>query len=85
MECNDERACSRQCRRLDSFTRHLTDDLVADLKQQGPFPDGWDICKTNDHEYRVRLNYRFRVRYTIQENRLTINVFYIGHRKDAYQ
>ena len=39
-----------------------------------------------DDEYWSRLNYRYRMRYRVtDEQALEIDVFYIGHRRDAYR
>ena len=47
---------------------------------------GWDMRKTGNNEYRVRLTYRYRMRYRVtNEQMLEIEVFYLGHRKDAYR
>jgi len=56
-----------------------------DLEKEGPQPRYWDVKKTGENEYRLRLNYRYRMRYAVKENELFIEVFYVGHRKDAYQ
>lgn len=59
---------------------------MHDLESEGPKPRGWDVRKTADDEYRVRLTYRYRMRYqVVRQQRLEINVFYVGHRKDAYR
>jgi mRNA-degrading endonuclease RelE of RelBE toxin-antitoxin system len=62
------------------------DLAVADLEEQGINPQGWDTLKTDDEEYRLRLNYRYRMRYRVcDEQTLEIEVFYVGHRKEAYR
>jgi hypothetical protein len=44
------------------------------------------VRKTANDEYRLRLTYRYRMRYqVVSQLRLEINVFYVGHRKDAYR
>ncbi len=52
----------------------------------GPMPTGWDIKRMDRDEYRMRLTYRYRMRYRVmRESELEIEVFYIGHRRDAYR
>ena len=64
----------------------MADLAVADLEEQGINPQGWDTIKIDDNEYRLRLNYRYRMRYrVIGENKLEIEVFYVGHRREAYR
>ena len=53
---------------------------------EGPKPKGWDVRKTGEDEYRLRLTYRYRLRLQVTSTQvLAIEVFYIGHRKDAYR
>ena len=64
----------------------LADLAVADLEEQGINPQGWSTLKTDEDEYRLRLNYRYRMRYrTTDEQTLEIEVFYVGHRREAYR
>jgi len=56
------------------------------LAEQGINPQGWNTLKTNDDEYRLRLNYRYRMRYRVtQEKTVEIEIFYVGHRREAYR
>jgi len=55
------------------------------LKSEGPVPKHWDVLQTDSGEYRLRLNYRYRMRYRADKRVVVIEVFYIGHRKDAYR
>lgn len=56
------------------------------VKPCGIASGGWDTLKTDGREYRLRLNYRYRMRYRVTgEQTLEIEIFYIGHRKDAYR
>ena len=56
-----------------------------DLANEGPVPVGWDVCKINDNEYRLKLNYRYRIRYMVDITIKIIGITYLGHRKDAYR
>jgi mRNA-degrading endonuclease RelE of RelBE toxin-antitoxin system len=75
----------RQLKKLPRFIQDIADEAVASLEKDGPQPLYWDVKKINANEYRLRLNYRYRMKYPVKENGLFIEVFYIGHRKDAYQ
>jgi mRNA-degrading endonuclease RelE of RelBE toxin-antitoxin system len=76
----------RQLKKLPKMVQDLVDLAIEDLEEQGIHPRGWNTLKTGDDEYRLRLNYRYRLRYrVINERVLEIEVFYIGHRKDAYR
>ena len=80
------RKAYKQLAKLPSSIQDLADLAVADLEEQGIHPEGWDIRKTDDDEYRLRLTYRYRMRYrVIDEQALVIEVFYVGHRRDAYR
>ena len=80
------RRADKQLTKLPRTIQDLSDLAIADLEEQGINPQGWDTLKTDDDEYRLRLNYRYRLRYRVTDERvLEIEVFYIGHRKDAYR
>lgn len=80
------RKAHKQLTKLPRTIQDLADLAVADLEEQGINPRGWNILKTADDEYRLRLNYRYRMRYRVtDEQSLEIEVFYVGHRRDAYR
>ena len=80
------RKAHKQLAKLPQTIQDLADLAVADLEEQGVNPQGWDTLKTGDDEYRLRLNYRYRMRYRIEDNQaLEIEVFYVGHRREAYR
>jgi len=74
-----------QLKKLPRSIQDIADEAVTDLEKEGPQPRYWDVKKTGENEYRLRLNYRYRMRYVVKEDELFIEVFYVGHRKDAYQ
>ncbi|MCG8432929.1 MAG: hypothetical protein MJA83_02730 [Gammaproteobacteria bacterium] len=66
--------------------RDLADLAILELETSGPKPSGWNIRKTGNKEYRLRLNYRYRMRYRVTEDQIMeIEVFYLGHRREAYR
>lgn len=76
----------KQLKKLPMDIQDLADAVVHNLEAEGPKPRGWDVRKTAENEYRVRLTYRYRMRYRVTSNQvLEIEVFYAGHRKDAYR
>jgi mRNA-degrading endonuclease RelE of RelBE toxin-antitoxin system len=80
------RKAYKQLHKLPQRIQDLADLAVADLEEQGINPTGWDTLKTDEDEYRLRLTYRYRMRYRITDTKeLEIEVFYIGHRKEAYR
>ena len=80
------RKAYKQLKKLPQTIQDLADLAVADLEEQGIQPQGWDTKKIADQEYRLRLNYRYRLRYRITDtHELEIEVFYIGHRSEAYR
>ena len=80
------RKAHKQLVKLPRSIQDLADLAVADLEEQGINPQGWNTLKTGDDEYRLRLNYRYRMRYRITpEQILEIEVFYVGHRREAYR
>lgn len=80
------RKAHKQLARLPSSVQDLADLAVADLEEQGIHPKGWNTLKTDTNEYRLRLNYRYRMRYrSTEEQSLVIEIFYVGHRREAYR
>ena len=80
------RKAYKQLAKLPRSIQDLSDLAVADLEEQGINPQGWNTLKTDDDEYRLRLNYRYRMRYRVtDQNELEIEVFYVGHRREAYR
>ncbi len=80
------RKAHKQLQKLPQSIQDLADLAITDLEEQGIKPEGWDVKKTDDDEYRLRLTYRYRIRYRITDRQeLDIEVFYVGHRRDAYR
>ncbi len=80
------RRAYKQLLKLPRSIQDLADLAVADLEESGICPKGWNTLKTNPDEYRLRLNYRYRMRYRIIDRKtLEIEVFYVGHRREAYR
>lgn len=75
----------KQLKKLPTTIQDLADAAIHDLEAAGPKPMGWDVRKTGDDEYRLWLTYRYRMRYRVVGGQLQIEVFYLGHRKDAYR
>lgn len=72
--------------KLPQIIQDLADLAISDLEEQGINPQGWDTLKTGEGEYRLRLNYRYRMRYrALEDQSLEIEIFYAGHRRDAYK
>ena len=80
-----QRKAAKQLRKLPKAIQDMAFEFMEDLESEGTVPKHWDVKKTNDNEYRVRINYRYRMRYRVGQEELIIEVFYIGHRKEAYQ
>ena len=80
------RKAHKQLMKLPKSIQDLADLAVSDLEEQGINPQGWNTLKTNEDEYRLRLNYRYRMRYRVTDKQvLEIKVFYVGHRREAYR
>ena len=80
------RKAYKQLVKLPQTIQDLADLAIADLEAEGINPRGWNTLKTDDDEYRLRLNYRYRLRYRVTGNRtFEIEVFYVGHRREAYR
>lgn len=75
----------KQLKKLPAFVQDLADAAIADIEIEGVEPRYWNTKKIAHNQYRLRLNYRYRMVYKIQHNFLIVEVFYIGHRKDAYR
>jgi mRNA-degrading endonuclease RelE of RelBE toxin-antitoxin system len=80
------RKANKQLVRLPQTIRDIADEAIADMETEGINPERWNTLKTGDDEYRLRLNYRYRMRYRLtRPGMLEIEVFYIGHRSEAYR
>ena len=79
------RKADKQFKKLPKAIQDIAFEALEDLEVEGAMPRYWDVKKTNTNEYRLRINYRYRMRYKVEQERLIIEVFYIGHRKDAYK
>ncbi len=80
------RKAHKQLIKLPQSIQDLADLAVSDLEELGINPRGWNTLKTNEDEYRLRLNYRYRMRYRVTDKQsLEIEVFYVGHRREAYR
>ncbi|MCF6209555.1 MAG: type II toxin-antitoxin system RelE/ParE family toxin [Gammaproteobacteria bacterium] len=80
------RKAHKQLLKLPQSIQDLADLAVADLEEQGINPQGWNTLKTDDDEYRLRLNYRYRMRYRVTDSQIVeIEIFYVGHRREAYR
>ena len=80
------RKARKQLAGLPEPIRGLAGEAMAALEEQGVNPQDWNTLKTGDGEYRLRLNYRYRMRYRVAGRRiLDIEVFYVGHRQEAYR
>ena len=77
------RKAYKQLKKLPGVVQDLVDDALEALETDGPKPPFWDVKKIADG-YRLRINYRYRMRYILKQQQLMIEIFYIGHRKDAY-
>ena len=80
------RRAYKQLQSLPHSIQDIADLAVADLEVEGVYPRGWNCRKTGDGEYRLRLNYRYRMRFhMIDTETMLIEVFYVGHRREAYR
>lgn len=70
---------------FDALPRKIQQNALLFLKdlRYGTNPPGWNIKKTGEKEFRVRIDYRHRIRY--QQEGETIKIFYIGPREGAYK
>ena len=50
------RKAHKQLKKLPQTIQDLADLAVTDLETEGINPQGWDTLKTDDDEYRLRLN-----------------------------
>lgn len=80
------RKAHKKLQKLPQSIQDLADLAITDLEEQGLSPRGWDTKKTDNDEYRLRLNYRYRMRYRVTDKQtLEVEVFYVGHRREAYR
>jgi mRNA interferase RelE/StbE len=75
----------KQLQKLPKSIQDIAFESLEALEAEGPVPKNWDVKKTGNDEYRLRINYRYRMRYSVKKEKLIIEVFYVGHRKEAYK
>lgn len=75
----------KQFKKLPGLIQDLADEAICALETEGAIPKFWNCKKIRENEYRVRLNYKYRMKYRVKNTELIIEIFYIGHRKDAYR
>lgn len=87
MKCRVEltKKAFKQLKKLPAQIQDLADEAISALEHEGVCPKYWDVKKLNNQEYRIRLNYRYRMKYRTEDDELYIEIFYIGHRKNAYR
>lgn len=80
------RKAYKQLFKLPRRIQDLSDLAIGDMEDQGVRPKGWGVKKTGHKEYRLRITYRYRMRYRVgSSGLLEIEVFYVGHRREAYR
>lgn len=80
------RTAFKQLQKLPLTIQDLADLAITDLESSGAKPAGWDVRKTAENEYQLRLTYRYRMRYKISgKHNPEIEIFYLGHRREAYR
>ena len=57
---------------------------IVDNLQDNPRPDGVKKIEKLNHHYRLRIS-EYRIIYSIEDNKLIIEIVKIGHRKDVYR
>ena len=58
-------------------------NFLQDLSASYPVPSGWNIKKMSAGDYRLKMDYRHRLIYSIEKD--FIKVTYIGTREGAYK
>ena len=69
--------------------KKIPDDVYVKIREginmlkENPRPIG---CKklTNEEGYRIRVG-RYRILYTVDDRNLSVSIYRIAHRKDAYR
>lgn len=80
------RKANKQLIKLPHKIQALAYATINDLVADSIAPQGWNTRKTGENEYRLRLNCRYRMRYrVITEQMVEIEIFYVGHRQEAYR
>ncbi|HEX9844206.1 MAG TPA: type II toxin-antitoxin system RelE/ParE family toxin [bacterium] len=57
---------------------------LAESLRENPFPQGTRKLVNSEHAYRLRSG-DYRIVYTVEGNRLTVEVVRVAHRKEAYR
>lgn len=75
----------KQLNKLPEDIQDVFDRVLERLELYGPCPEGWNVKKLAPYTYRLRLGYRYRLLYKVENDKLIIELIYIGHRKNAYR
>lgn len=75
----------KQLKKLPITIQDVIDAALEALEQEGPSPRYWDIKQLSAGDYRIRINYRYRMKYLVINQEVYIEVFYIGTREGAYK
>jgi mRNA-degrading endonuclease RelE of RelBE toxin-antitoxin system len=71
----------RQILRLPKEVRALVYEAISDLKEEGPFPFGWNVKEIKKGECRMWLKRKWRMKYIYEKSELCIEVIYTGSKE----
>lgn len=77
-------AAKKELRRLPKQAINNIITAVEKLPNNNPHPAGSKKIIGTEHTYRQRIG-DYRIVYSIESNRLVIEVVRVGHRKDVYR
>ncbi|OGU57242.1 MAG: hypothetical protein A2X64_10810 [Ignavibacteria bacterium GWF2_33_9] len=71
---------------LKSLPKNVASKIISiiDKLQDEPRPSGVKKIEKLKHHFRLRMN-EYRIIYSIEDNKLIIEIIRIGHRKDVYR
>ncbi|MEI6057131.1 MAG: hypothetical protein WCR55_13875 [Lentisphaerota bacterium] len=58
--------------------------LVSDMKESGVLQPGWkNFSKLGNNKYHCHLTYSYVACWELKDNKITIEVYYVGSRENA--
>ncbi len=65
----------KQLKELPANIQMLVGKAITAFENMGPVPRHWDVKKIEYNSYRIRLNYRYRMKYIVDSDFLLIDIF----------
>lgn len=81
-----DKKIEKQVAKLRSSTKRAFAQAILDLREEGPFPEFWNVKPIQGEEtLRMKLDHRHRMIYEISKRVLKISILQVSTREGAYK